>query len=256
MLSPSSSLVSSISGWPRARRSLVRTASEYARGSASCTASSRTAARPTRWSMIRAGALPGRKPGTRTCLAMFAYALSRLGLSSSKGTSTASRTLVGLRVSTVLFNALVSSYCDGGTGHRGGGRRAGRGGGIRTHGPSLPKRVRYQAAPHPGTVRECRRVRPGLPLRWSVLHAGVAQWQSPSLPSWPCGFDSRHPLSPSAAGQPLCGPGLHLSFHLLSCLACHGRAPRRSAVPVLVVVQLDRERVRDDPIRARRAVQV
>jgi integrase len=25
-------------------------------------------------------------------------------------------------------------------------------------------------------------------------HAGVAQWQSPSLPSWPCGFDSRHPL--------------------------------------------------------------
>jgi hypothetical protein len=25
----------------------------------------------------------------------------------------------------------------------------GRGGGIRTHGPSLPKRVRYQAAPHP-----------------------------------------------------------------------------------------------------------
>ena len=25
-----------------------------------------------------------------------------------------------------------------------------RGGGIRTHGPSLPKRVRYQAAPHPG----------------------------------------------------------------------------------------------------------
>ena len=25
--------------------------------------------------------------------------------------------------------------------------------------------------------------------------AGVAQWQSPSLPSWSCGFDSRHPLS-------------------------------------------------------------
>ena len=24
--------------------------------------------------------------------------------------------------------------------------------------------------------------------------AGVAQWQSPSLPSWSCGFDSRHPL--------------------------------------------------------------
>ena len=41
---------------------------------------------------------------------MLAYALSRLGLSSSKGTSTASRTRVGLRVSTVLFNALVSSW--------------------------------------------------------------------------------------------------------------------------------------------------
>jgi hypothetical protein len=25
--------------------------------------------------------------------------------------------------------------------------------------------------------------------------AGVAQWQSPSLPSWSCGFDSRRPLS-------------------------------------------------------------
>ncbi len=27
--------------------------------------------------------------------------------------------------------------------------------------------------------------------------AGVAQWQSPSLPSWSCGFDSRHPLQSS-----------------------------------------------------------
>ena len=27
-----------------------------------------------------------------------------------------------------------------------------------------------------------------------VLLADVAQWQSPSLPSWSCGFDSRHPL--------------------------------------------------------------
>src|SRR5215212_5417245 len=25
-------------------------------------------------------------------------------------------------------------------------------------------------------------------------NAGVAQWQSPSLPSWSCEFDSRHPL--------------------------------------------------------------
>ena len=28
----------------------------------------------------------------------------------------------------------------------------------------------------------------------SAGHAGVAQWQSPSLPSWLCGFDSRRPL--------------------------------------------------------------
>ncbi len=32
------------------------------------------------------------------------------------------------------------------------------------------------------------------PLPWAGTAAGVAQWQSPSLPSWPCGFDSRHPL--------------------------------------------------------------
>jgi hypothetical protein len=34
----------------------------------------------------------------------------------------------------------------------------GRGGGIRTHGPSLPKRVRYQAAPHP-VADKCRGAR-------------------------------------------------------------------------------------------------
>src|SRR5215472_10994891 len=28
--------------------------------------------------------------------------------------------------------------------------------------------------------------------------AGVAQWQSSSLPSWLCGFDSHHPLQPHA----------------------------------------------------------
>jgi hypothetical protein len=31
--------------------------------------------------------------------------------------------------------------------------------------------------------------------------AGVAQWQSPSLPSWPCGFDSRRPLRYVSPGQ-------------------------------------------------------
>lgn len=33
-------------------------------------------------------------------------------------------------------------------------------------------------------------------------HAGVAQWQSPSLPSWSCGFDSRRPLPIPGRGGP------------------------------------------------------
>src|SRR5690242_18490112 len=53
--------------------------------------------------MTRAGILPLRKPGTVTCWLIFLYAASRLGLSSSKGTSTVSRTRVGFRVSTALF---------------------------------------------------------------------------------------------------------------------------------------------------------
>src|SRR5690242_4400041 len=53
--------------------------------------------------MMRAGILPLRKPGTVTWLLIFLYAASRLGLSSSKGTSTVSRTRVGFRVSTALF---------------------------------------------------------------------------------------------------------------------------------------------------------
>src|SRR4051812_32018965 len=66
--------------------------------------------------MTRAGILPLRKPGTVTCWLIFLYAASRLGLSSSKGTSTVSRTRVGFRVSTALFT--VGSpwglYGDGG----------------------------------------------------------------------------------------------------------------------------------------------
>ena len=31
--------------------------------------------------------------------------------------------------------------------------------------------------------------------------AGVAQWQSSSLPSWLRGFDSRHPLEATCAGS-------------------------------------------------------
>src|SRR5437588_8762715 len=66
--------------------------------------------------MMRAGILPLRNPGTVTCWLIFLYAASRLGLSSSKGTSTVSRTRVGFRVSTALFT--VGSpwglYVDGG----------------------------------------------------------------------------------------------------------------------------------------------
>ena len=46
-----------------------------------------------------------------------------------------------------------------------------RGGGIRTHGPPLPKRVRYQAALHPGDRAECRGCTPGPVLPLSVLRS-------------------------------------------------------------------------------------
>src|SRR5687768_10045969 len=55
--------------------------------------------------MMRLGTLPLRKPGTWIWLPMVLYAASRLGLSSSYGTSTVSFTRVGLRVSTALFTA-------------------------------------------------------------------------------------------------------------------------------------------------------
>ena len=53
--------------------------------------------------MTAGGTLPRRKPGTLICFAIFWYAASRLGLSSSKGTSTVSLARVGLKVSTALF---------------------------------------------------------------------------------------------------------------------------------------------------------
>jgi len=55
--------------------------------------------------MIRGGTWPGRNPGIRTCLLTSRYALSRLGFSSSKGTSMVSLTLVGLSSSTSVFTA-------------------------------------------------------------------------------------------------------------------------------------------------------
>jgi hypothetical protein len=53
--------------------------------------------------MTIGGTLPRRKPGMLICWAIFLYAASRLGLSSSKGTSTVSLARVGLKVSTALF---------------------------------------------------------------------------------------------------------------------------------------------------------
>ena len=55
--------------------------------------------------------------------------------------------------------------------------------------------------------------------------AGVAQWQSPSLPSWPCEFDSRHPLhsvcpnGTAMAAFPACCCPSRLSVSTLFSLA-------------------------------------
>src|SRR5512144_591214 len=61
--------------------------------------------------MTIGGTLPLRKPGTLICWAIFLYAASRLGLSSSKGTSTVSFARVGLRVSTALFTGVSPQLC-------------------------------------------------------------------------------------------------------------------------------------------------
>ena len=107
--SPSSPcLVTSISGWASGSRELLCSASRYFCGSRSLIAWSRTASRPTCRSMTAGGTLPRRKPGTLICLAICWYAASRLGLSSSKGTSTVSLARVGLKVSTALFTASPS----------------------------------------------------------------------------------------------------------------------------------------------------
>src|SRR5450631_2792784 len=74
--------------------------------------------------MIRAGTLPARKPGTLICEPIVLYAASRLGLSSSKGTSTVSLTRVGLRVSTALFTTGHSRILGGGLTSQGLGNHA------------------------------------------------------------------------------------------------------------------------------------
>ena len=69
--------------------------------------------------MMRLGTLPRRKPGTWIWLPIDLYAASRLGLSSSNGTSTVSLTLVGPRVSRAVFTTDSSSGCRGWAGHHG-----------------------------------------------------------------------------------------------------------------------------------------
>src|SRR4051794_20091221 len=110
---PSSTSATSSSGWLIGTRLFSCSAWKYSCGSASLTASPMTASRPTRWSMTIAGTLPLRKPGMVTCCAILLYAASRLGLSSSKGTSTVSLTRVGFNVSTALFTGvlLVAGGC-------------------------------------------------------------------------------------------------------------------------------------------------
>jgi len=61
------------------------------------TASSITTPRPIRWSMIRGGTLPLRKPGTFTWFAIVRYAGFQLGFELVEGHSMVSFTRVGLR---------------------------------------------------------------------------------------------------------------------------------------------------------------
>ena len=69
--------------------------------------------------MMRGGTWPLRKPGMLTCPAISLYALSISDFSSSKGTSTVRRTLVGSRVSTVLFTCVRSVVYEFGNAHFG-----------------------------------------------------------------------------------------------------------------------------------------
>src|SRR5262249_53470702 len=113
--SPSSSLVISTSGCPSTDTLASWTAFEYSSGTASLIACSSTAPRPTRWSRTCRGTWPGRKPGILTCRPTSRYAWSRLGVSSSNGTSTVRRTRVGLSSSTSVFTtwSLLGSPASG-----------------------------------------------------------------------------------------------------------------------------------------------
>ena len=60
---------------------------------------------------------------------------------------------------------------------------------------SQSRRASHYATPRVWPSKQCR----GTATLHFALPAGVAQWQSPSLPSWPCRFDPGHPLHRSTA---------------------------------------------------------
>src|SRR3954462_12828460 len=111
------------------------------------------------------GTLPRRKPGTLICWAMVLWALSRLGLSSSKGTSTVSLARVGLKVSTALFTGGSPPHT--GSGARrcpGQDRNAGHGAGK-----PLARRLQPRAPPRRHlTANDRRRT-----ARWRTAAAGA-----------------------------------------------------------------------------------
>ena len=177
--------------------------------------------------MMRLGTLPGRKPGMRTCEPIFLYAASRLGFSSSKGTSTSSRTRVGLKLSTVLFTCGSLLWLVTGLGElvgvfggfaasdplslgRNAVRRSPRSVGVAGFEPTAPRsqsecatKLRHTPGADGGQVYGrsgasiAGQLGRGQGPRRTVTcqpHAGVAQWQSLCLPSRRCGFDSRRPL--------------------------------------------------------------
>jgi hypothetical protein len=92
--------------------------------------------------------------------------------------------------------------------------------------PSAPRRLSV-TPPSAVAPASPRRTAPAPPIHSAAARltaavggttarcAGVAQWQSSSLPSWSCGFDSRHPLRAlTQASGTLPGPGLRRLSHL------------------------------------------
>jgi hypothetical protein len=95
--------------------------------------------------------------------------------------------------------------------------------------------------PHGPGVSQAMRL-----LGLGAHHAGVTQWQSSSLPSWLCGFDSRHPLhgcrltpsgrsvpQPSLLQRRWCRMGRTLLFSVLT-VALLGCSPSSDPSPATV----------------------